>query len=75
MPKRSFLKPLLVALAALLSLSACLETDAERGLVGAAGGAVAADALGVNPVTGALAGGALGYFCDELNVPGCKKRP
>jgi osmotically inducible lipoprotein OsmB len=66
--------PLLAALAAVLTLAGCLETDAERGLVGAAGGAVAADALGVNPVTGALAGGALGYFCDELNVPGCRNR-
>jgi osmotically inducible lipoprotein OsmB len=75
MSKRSFLKPALVALAAVLSLSACLETDAERGLVGAAGGAVVADAVGVNPVTGAVIGGAAGFFCDDLNVPGCKRRP
>jgi osmotically inducible lipoprotein OsmB len=71
MPKRSFLKPSLAALAALLSLSACLETDTQRGIAGAAGGAVVADVIGVNPVTGAVIGGAGGFFCDDLNVALC----
>jgi osmotically inducible lipoprotein OsmB len=60
--------------ASTFALSGCLETDAERGLAGAAGGAVVGNALGVNPVTGAVIGGAAGYFCDELNVPGCRPR-
>ena len=65
----------LILPAAVLALAGCLQTDAERGLAGAAGGAVVANAVGVNPITGAVIGGAAGYFCDELNVPGCKKRP
>ncbi len=72
MPKRSFLRPSLAALTAILSLAACLDTDAERGLAGAAGGAVVADVVGVNPVTGAVIGGAGGFFCDELNIELCK---
>jgi osmotically inducible lipoprotein OsmB len=74
MLNRSLLRPSLAALAAVLSLSACLQTDAERGLVGAAGGAVVADAVGIDPLTGALVGGAAGFFCDDLNVPGCRQR-
>lgn len=56
----------LFAASAILSLSACLDNDLQRGLVGAAGGAVAADALGYDPVTGALIGGAAGAVCDEV---------
>lgn len=65
------LKPI-VLLSAVLGLSACLDTDAERGLAGAAGGAVIADVTGGNAVTGAVIGGAAGVFCDDLNVPGCR---
>ncbi len=57
---------LVLAAAALVSLSACLENDLQRGLVGAAGGAVVADAVGVDPVTGALIGGAAGALCDQV---------
>jgi hypothetical protein len=64
----------ILATLAVAGLSACLDTDAERGLAGAVGGAVVADALGADPVTGAVVGGAAGYFCDELNVPGCRRR-
>lgn len=60
----------LALLTATLSLSACLNTDAERGLAGAAGGAVIADATGGSPLTGAVVGGAAGVFCDDLGV--CK---
>lgn len=56
------------------ALSGCLENDTQRAVAGAAGGALVADALGGNAVTGAVVGGAAGYFCDELNVPGCKNR-
>ncbi|WP_044043279.1 hypothetical protein [Octadecabacter antarcticus] len=57
---------LILAAAAIASLSACLDSDLERGLAGAAAGAVIADALGGNPVTGAIAGGAAGALCDEV---------
>lgn len=56
------------------ALAGCLDTKQERTIAGAAGGAVVADALGGNALTGAVVGGAAGYFCDELNVAGCKKR-
>jgi len=65
MPMKSFL--LLSALS--FSLSGCLASDAERGLAGAAGGAVVGGVTGGNPVTGAVIGGAAGYFCRDLNVP------
>jgi len=60
--------------AGILALSGCLENDTQRAVAGAAGGALVADAIGGNAVTGAVVGGAAGYFCDELNVPGCKNR-
>lgn len=55
-------------LACTLALSGCLNTDAERGLAGAAGGAVIADATGGDALTGAVIGGAAGVFCDDLGV-------
>lgn len=57
---------LLIAATAVVSLSACLDSDLERGLAGAAAGAVVADAVGVDPLTGAIAGGAAGALCDEV---------
>lgn len=54
--------------AAALSLTACVDTDAERGLAGAVGGAVIADATGGSALTGAAVGGAAGVFCDDLGV-------
>jgi osmotically inducible lipoprotein OsmB len=53
------------AAAALFSLSACLDTNTERGLFGAAAGAVTANALGGDPVVGAAVGGAAGYTCQH----------
>ncbi len=64
---------IIAALPLFLGLSACAETDAERGIYGAAGGAVVADAVGIDPLTGAVLGGATGYFCRDLNVLGCRK--
>lgn len=55
-----------------VSLSGCLANDTERGLAGAATGAVIGGVTGGSPVTGAVVGGAVGYFCRDLNVPGCK---
>ncbi|SLN39736.1 hypothetical protein [Pseudooctadecabacter jejudonensis] len=57
---------ILFAVAAVASLSACLDNDLERGLAGAAAGAVVAEATGVDPLTGAIAGGAAGALCDEI---------
>lgn len=68
MPMKSFL--LFVTLS--LGLSGCLASDAERGLAGAAGGAVIGGVTGGSPVTGAVVGGAAGYFCRDLNIPGCR---
>lgn len=59
---------MMALLGAVLMLSACLDTDAERGLAGAAGGAVIADATGGSALTGAVVGGAAGVFCDDLGV-------
>jgi osmotically inducible lipoprotein OsmB len=59
---------LALLMAAALSLTACVDTDAERGLAGAVGGAVIADATGGSALTGAAVGGAAGVFCDDLGV-------
>ena len=64
--------PLFLCLSLTTALSGCLANDTERGLMGAAGGAVIAGATGGSPVTGAVVGGAAGYFCRDLNVPGCR---
>lgn len=68
MPMKSFLLFFILS----LGLSGCLASDAERGLAGAAGGAVIGGVTGGSPVTGAVVGGAAGYFCRDLNVPGCR---
>jgi hypothetical protein len=60
------------AAAVLSSLAGCLQGDGERGLAGAAGGAVLADVTGGSALTGALIGGAAGVFCDDLNVAACR---
>jgi hypothetical protein len=60
----------LTALACVAALAGCLNNDTERGLAGAAGGAVVADAFGGNALTGAVIGGAAGVFCDDAGI--CK---
>jgi osmotically inducible lipoprotein OsmB len=65
---------LLLILPFTFALSGCLENDSQRGLAGAAGGAVIAGATGGSAVTGAVVGGAAGYFCRDLNVPGCRNK-
>jgi hypothetical protein len=65
-------RPILFLSAVTFSLSGCLASDTERGLAGAAGGAVIGGVTGGNPVTGAVIGGAAGFFCRDLNVPGCR---
>ena len=61
-----------LALAAAL-LSACapgasIDTDMERGLVGAAMGYGAAKVVDGNPDRGAIIGGLAGVFCDDAGV-------
>lgn len=48
--------------AVLLGLSACGDTTLERGLSGAAIGAVGAKAVGEDPAVGATVGGAVGVL-------------
>lgn len=57
-----------------LGLAGCLENNIQRGVAGAAGGAVISGATGGSPLTGAVVGGAAGYFCNDLNVPGCQNK-
>lgn len=65
------LRSLVLLSATAVALTGCLANNAERGLAGAAGGAVIAGATGGSPITGAVVGGAVGYFCRDLKVPGC----
>lgn len=58
----------LAAVALVGTLAGCLNNDTERGLAGAAGGAVVADAFGGNALTGAVVGGAAGVFCDDAGI-------
>ena len=60
------------AIAAMLTLAACGDTDLERGVSGAAIGAVTADLLGGSVVTGAAVGGAAGVLCDDLTPEACR---
>ncbi len=62
-----FKKLWILAVVATAGLSACIDSDLERGLAGAAAGAIAADAMGVDPVVGAAAGGAVGATCDNYS--------
>lgn len=65
-----FKKTTILAFAATLALGACagIDTDGERALVGAAGGALAASATGNDTTTGALAGATAGALCDDVNI-------
>ena len=56
----------LAAVAAIFALAACGDSDLERGVSGAAIGAVGAELVGGNVVTGAAVGGAAGVLCDDL---------
>ena len=60
------------AIAAVLTVAACGDTDLERGLSGAAIGAVGAEITGGNAVTGAAVGGAAGVLCDDLTPELCR---
>lgn len=60
------------AVAALLTLAACGNSDLERGASGAAIGAVTAEVLGGNVITGAAIGGAAGVLCDDFSPENCR---
>ena len=61
---------LLAGLFALTTTISACDTDAERGVVGAAAGAIISDATGGSKTTGAIIGGVAGVFCDDAGV--CK---
>lgn len=61
-------KSILIAGIAAFSLSACLDSNLERGVAGAGAGVVAANVLGTDPAATALAGAAAGLFCDDVGV-------
>jgi hypothetical protein len=61
----------LVTVAA-LGLSACGDTDIERGLSGAAIGGVSTAVVGGNIATGAIVGGAVGALCDDITPELCR---
>ena len=67
---------LLLALLGVAALSGCLQTDGERALAGAAGGAIVADAIDANALTGAALGAAAGaLYCDVApGAAGCIPR-
>ena len=54
------------------ALAACEGTDFERGALGAGGGALAAEALGKDPVVGAVVGGTAGVVCDDVTPQLCQ---
>lgn len=54
------------------AIAACGNSDLERGLTGAAAGAVTAKVVGADPVVGAAIGGAAGALCDNAGVAGCR---
>ena len=58
----------ILAGAATLALAGCLETDLQRGAVGAATGAVVADQIGTDQTATALAGAAAGLLCDDAGI-------
>ncbi len=56
-----------IPLVLLFGLAAC-TTDLERGVAGAAGGALIADALDEDVATGAAIGATAGVFCDNAGI-------
>ncbi len=58
----------IAAICGTMALTACGQTDAERGLTGAVMGAAAGQVITGDPVTGALLGGAAGATCRSLGT-------
>jgi osmotically inducible lipoprotein OsmB len=55
-----------------MPLSACMDNDIQRGLLGAGAGAALTHVTGGNLYAGAVLGGLFGTICDDVNV--CGKR-
>ena len=53
------------------TLVACESSDINRATLGGVGGALAAEALGEDPVAGAAIGIAAGTVCDDLTPQFC----
>lgn len=67
-----FRKITVLAFAGILGLAACGDTDIERGVSGAAIGAVAATVVDGDAFTGAVIGGAAGVLCDDVSPQNCR---
>lgn len=65
-------KSVILAAFAAITLSACLEGDAERGVAGAGAGFLGAQVLGTDPTGTAIAGAAIGVLCDDAGVRACR---
>jgi len=61
-------RPIALVAILILPLAGCLEDPASRGLAGAAGGAIVADAFDSDVFTGALIGGLAGAASCSVNV-------
>lgn len=61
-------KLLLAGILAASALSGCMETDGQRALAGAAGGAIIADATDNNAIAGAALGAGAGALCDDMGI-------
>ncbi|MEL6521409.1 MAG: hypothetical protein AAFQ66_10620 [Pseudomonadota bacterium] len=59
-------KSWLIGLAVLGTVAACGDNDFERGLTGAAAGAVVAEATDNDPLVGAAVGAGAGVLSDDL---------
>lgn len=65
------LAPLLLV-TGLLAACEAPASRTDRAIIGAGMGAIAGEVIDDAPVTGAVVGGAAGYFCDDLGI--CRPR-
>ena len=68
------IKSIVILTPIVFALSGYLANNAQRAAAVAVGGAVIADVTGGSALTGAVVVGAAGYFCNDLNVPGCRNK-
>ena len=59
-------------LAVTLAVAGCGDTDLERGVTGAAIGAVGAQATGNDPLVGGAIGAGIGVICDDVTPDLCR---
>ena len=55
-----------------MPLTACMDNDIQRGLLGAGVGAAFTSVTGGNLYTGAIIGGLFGTVCDDVSVCGAR---